>query len=67
MQLSAVPEIGMMKLLFKSSINYNFRQKLIGLWYFHTKSTLSFCLVIPIFVPSGKTTLTPRSATSSIN
>jgi hypothetical protein len=67
MQLSAVPETGILKVLFISSVNYNFKQKLMGLLNLHVKSTLIFCFVIPIFSPSGKVSLTPILATSSIN
>lgn len=66
-QLSVVPETGITNVLFKSSVNYNLRQKLIGLLYFQFKSTFNFCLVIPILFPYGNDTLTPKSATSSKN
>jgi len=67
MQLSAVPETGIVKVLFMSSINYSFRVKLMGLENFQLRSTLIFCLVMPIFRPSGKLSLTPMFATSSRN
>lgn len=67
MQLSVVPETGMTKVRFKSSMNYSFKQKLIGFEYFQTISTFNFCLVIPILEPSGKTTLGFKLATSSKN
>jgi hypothetical protein len=67
MQLSAVPETGMLNVRFMSSVNSSLRQKLIGLLNFQVKSTLIFCFVIPIFKPSGKLSLTPIFATSSIN
>ena len=67
MQLSAVPETGIVKVLFMSSVNYSFKQKLIGLLNFQLKSIFNFCLVIPIFKPSGKDNLTPIFATSSKN
>jgi hypothetical protein len=67
MQLSAVPEIGIVKFRFKSSINYNFKQKLIGLLNFQVKSIFNFCFVIPIFNPYGKCIFTPILATSSMN
>lgn len=67
MQLSAVPETGILKVLFMSSVNYSFKQKLIGLLNFHDRSTLIFCFVMPMFKPYGKLSLTPMLATSSIN
>lgn len=67
MQLSAVPDTGMMNVLLRSSVNYNFKQKLIGLLYFQFKSTFNFCRVMPILLPSGNDTFTPKSATSSKN
>jgi hypothetical protein len=67
MQLSDVPDIGIVKTRLRSSTNYSLRQKLIGLWYFQESYTFNFCLVIPMLLPSGKNNLTPKSATSSIN
>jgi hypothetical protein len=67
MQLSVVPDTGITNVLLRSSVNYNFRQKLMGLLYFQIRSTFNFCLVIPILFPSGKATFTPKSATSSKN
>lgn len=66
-QLSAVPETGMVKVRFMSSVNYSFRQKLIGLLNFQLRSILIFCLVMPMFSPSGKSSFTPMLATSSRN
>lgn len=66
-QLSVVPETGITKLLFISSVNYNFKQKLMGLLNDQIRSTLSFCLVIPTLGPYGKCNFTFIPATSSTN
>lgn len=46
-----MPETGIVKVRFMSSVNSNFRQKLMGLLNFQLRSTLIFCLVIPMFKP----------------
>ena len=49
--MSVVPDTGMVKVLFMSSVNSNLRQKLMGLLNFQLSSTLIFCLVMPMLRP----------------